>query len=159
MLEISSEFVVSICTEVVIVASVNFLVVLGDEDVRILYPKRNRKNTLRFLEEIVGQNHELIHQKSGHREQMLATAMGKVKNIVTHDFLVIVISDFIAYSPKVIQYLARLNRHNRGYEKTMRPYSPFQLIYKEEFSTRKDARIHEKYLKSGIGKEFLKGLD
>jgi putative endonuclease len=52
----------------------------------------------------------------------------------------------------------RLVRHNKGYEKTTRTYRPFRLIYQEFFETRIQARIKEKYLKSGIGKEFLKKL-
>jgi putative endonuclease len=50
----------------------------------------------------------------------------------------------------------RLKRHNSGYEKTTRSYRPFVLIYSEECETRPEARIREKYLKSGSGKEFLK---
>uniref|UniRef100_A0A7V2ZKQ4 GIY-YIG nuclease family protein n=1 Tax=Ignavibacterium album TaxID=591197 RepID=A0A7V2ZKQ4_9BACT len=52
----------------------------------------------------------------------------------------------------------RLKRHNSGYEKTTRSYRPFELIYIEEFENRKAARVKEKYLKSGTGKEFLKRL-
>ena len=52
----------------------------------------------------------------------------------------------------------RILRHNKGYEKTTRPYSPFQLIYTEKFNTRPEARSHEKYLKSGIGKEKLRKI-
>ncbi len=52
----------------------------------------------------------------------------------------------------------RLKRHNRGYEKTTKPYKPFKLIYTEECKTRIEARKREKYLKSGVGKEFLKSL-
>ncbi len=52
----------------------------------------------------------------------------------------------------------RLRRHNNGYEKTTKPYKPFNLIYTEEFKTRIEARQKEKYLKSGIGKEFLKKI-
>ena len=52
----------------------------------------------------------------------------------------------------------RLNRHNRGYEKTTKPYRPFKLIYTEHFNSRIEARKREKYLKSGVGKEFLKTL-
>ena len=50
----------------------------------------------------------------------------------------------------------RIKRHNDGREKTTRPYRPFELIYKEIHLTRKDARIREKYFKSGVGKEFLR---
>ena len=52
----------------------------------------------------------------------------------------------------------RIERHNRGYEKTTRSYRPFELLYSEECKTREEARNREKYLKSGIGKEFLKSL-
>ncbi len=52
----------------------------------------------------------------------------------------------------------RIRRHNSGYEKTTRPYRPFELLYKEECSDRVEARKREVYLKSGIGKEFLKSL-
>ena len=46
------------------------------------------------------------------------------------------------------------NRHN----KTTKPYLPFKLILTERFETRLEARNREKYLKSGIGKEYLKAL-
>ncbi len=52
----------------------------------------------------------------------------------------------------------RLNEHNNGNNKTTKPYRPFVLIYSEEVNTRIEARKREKYLKSGIGKEFLKKL-
>ena len=47
----------------------------------------------------------------------------------------------------------RFNRHNKGYERTTKPYRPFKLIYSEKFNSRKEARTREKYLKSGAGKE------
>ena len=53
----------------------------------------------------------------------------------------------------------RLNRHNKGWEKTTKAYAPFKLIYSEDYDDRKSARQREKYLKSGIGKEFLKNLN
>jgi putative endonuclease len=53
----------------------------------------------------------------------------------------------------------RLLRHDSGYEKTTKPYLPFELIYTKEFSRREDARLHEKYLKSGEGREMLRKLE
>ncbi len=50
----------------------------------------------------------------------------------------------------------RIDRHNKGREKTTKFYSPFELIYSEECRTRIDARIREKYWKSGSGKEKLR---
>jgi len=52
----------------------------------------------------------------------------------------------------------RCEEHNRGKNKTTKPYRPFELIWQESFKTRAEARKREKYLKSGVGKEFLKSL-
>jgi putative endonuclease len=49
----------------------------------------------------------------------------------------------------------RLQYHNNGYEKSTKPHAPFKLIYSERVPTRKEARIREKFLKSGKGREFL----
>ncbi len=52
----------------------------------------------------------------------------------------------------------RLKEHNNKENKSTKAHAPFQLIYFEKFETREEARKKEKYLKSGIGKEFLKEL-
>ena len=52
----------------------------------------------------------------------------------------------------------RLSEHNNGENRSTKAYRPFVLIYLENFPDRKSAREKEKYLKSGIGKEFLKSL-
>jgi len=43
-------------------------------------------------------------------------------------------------------------------EKITKPHRSFKLIYSEIVSDRKEARIREKYWKSGIGKEKLRKL-
>lgn len=50
----------------------------------------------------------------------------------------------------------RVGQHNSGKEKTTRPYAPFELFHTECFSSRIEARNREKYLKSGVGKEWIK---
>ena len=52
----------------------------------------------------------------------------------------------------------RIKQHNDKKEKTTSPYSPFETLIIEEYTTRIGARKREKYLKSGIGKEYLKSL-
>ncbi|MBK8497060.1 MAG: GIY-YIG nuclease family protein [Chitinophagaceae bacterium] len=52
----------------------------------------------------------------------------------------------------------RLNEHNNGENRSTKAYRPFILIYSDSFKTRIEAREKEKYLKSGIGKEYLKSL-
>ena len=50
----------------------------------------------------------------------------------------------------------RFNDHTEGRNKTTKPYKPFDLLLKEEYSTRVEARKREIYLKSGAGKEWIK---
>ena len=54
--------------------------------------------------------------------------------------------------------LRRVEEHQRGYNKTTKPYRPFNLVYSKTFDTRLLAREHEKYLKSSTGKRFLYSL-
>jgi putative endonuclease len=50
----------------------------------------------------------------------------------------------------------RLDCHNLGKNKTTRAYAPFDIITIEKYPTRIEARKREKYLKSGVGKEYIK---
>ncbi len=52
----------------------------------------------------------------------------------------------------------RLLKHNSGYEKTTKPYAPFELVYCIEKSTREEARAEEKRIKTSSGKRFLRSL-
>ncbi|HBK71487.1 MAG TPA: endonuclease [Flavobacteriaceae bacterium] len=49
----------------------------------------------------------------------------------------------------------RLLEHNNCKNRSTKAYVPWKLIYIEEFKTRIEARKREKYLKSGIGREFI----
>ncbi|HEX6848133.1 MAG TPA: GIY-YIG nuclease family protein [Chitinophagaceae bacterium] len=50
----------------------------------------------------------------------------------------------------------RLIQHNSGMTESIRPYIPFILVYKEEFTTREEAIKRERYFKSAAGRRFLK---
>ncbi len=52
----------------------------------------------------------------------------------------------------------RLKEHNSGKTKSIKLYTPFELIYIEKYFTRADAIKRERYLKSGSGREFLKTI-
>ena len=52
----------------------------------------------------------------------------------------------------------RLAQHNRKENKSTKANAPWILIFKEEFLSRLEARKKEKYLKSGVGREFIKTL-
>ncbi len=87
-------------------------VVFADHGIDIVYPKRDRKNILRFVEKIVERNHELEQSSPVKLEEALKETMLKIRNIVSHDFLIIIISDFMRYSPEVIKFISHLAQHN-----------------------------------------------
>ena len=50
----------------------------------------------------------------------------------------------------------RLKQHNGGEVRSTKAFTPWVLLFFETFKTRIEARKREVYLKSGIGKEFIK---
>ncbi len=50
----------------------------------------------------------------------------------------------------------RLNEHNTGKVVSTKNRGPFRLIYYEACLNSQDATAREKYLKSGMGKRYLK---
>ena len=87
-------------------------VVFADQGVDIIFPKRDRRNILRFLEKIVERNHELEKSSPLNFEEALKEIILKIWNMVTHDFLIMIISDFHRYSPEVIKFISSLAQHN-----------------------------------------------
>jgi len=87
-------------------------VVFADNGIDIVYPKRDRRNILRFLEKIVERNLELKESLPIKFEEALKETSNRINNIVTHDFLVVIISDFMRYSPEVVKFISRIAQHN-----------------------------------------------
>lgn len=87
-------------------------VVFADDGLDIVFPKRDRKNMLRFMERIVVRNRNLQNTAPFNFETAVKEIFLKVRNIVTHDFLVIIISDFHRYSPEVIKNITYISQHN-----------------------------------------------
>lgn len=52
----------------------------------------------------------------------------------------------------------RLKEHNNGKNRYTKGLKPWKLFRKEIFEDWSKARVREKYLKSGVGKEFLKSM-
>ncbi len=52
----------------------------------------------------------------------------------------------------------RLVQHNSGMTESIRPYIPFEIIYKEQFATEQEAIAREKYFKSSAGRRYLKKM-
>ena len=55
----------------------------------------------------------------------------------------------------------RIAQHNGligNYSSWTKKYRPWQLLHFDEFETRKEAIIRENELKTGVGREFLRGI-
>jgi len=52
----------------------------------------------------------------------------------------------------------RVGQHNAGLTKSTKNRGPWSLVHHEEYPTRAAAMQRERYLKSGQGREELKGL-
>jgi putative endonuclease len=50
----------------------------------------------------------------------------------------------------------RFRQHNSGHTKSTRAYKPWVLVLIEDYDDSYTAREREKYLKSGVGKEYIK---
>ena len=60
------------------------------------------------------------------------------------------------YIGMIIEVARRLREHNCEYNRSTQARIPFELIYLKEFASRKQAREHEKFLKTGRGREMLR---
>ena len=52
----------------------------------------------------------------------------------------------------------RLNFHNDLGDGFTKRYRPWKVIYTKAFENKKEAMNYEKWLKSGVGREFVKSL-
>ena len=52
--------------------------------------------------------------------------------------------------------IRRLSEHNEGRNLSTKAYLPWEIVLKEQFETREEARKREKYLKSAAGRKWRK---
>ena len=52
----------------------------------------------------------------------------------------------------------RVVRHNKGYVKSTRGYRPWQMVYYENYESRSESMVRERYLKSLKSKIAIKEL-
>lgn len=87
--------------------------VFNDKDYEIVQPKRSRKNLMHLLETINRKNRALVERKTMQPKQdIINKVLFKAKNSITHDYVVVVISDFINLNEQGFQYLSSIAQHN-----------------------------------------------
>jgi len=52
----------------------------------------------------------------------------------------------------------RLEQHNQGNSFYTKRYAPWLIIHNEKYKNRDEARKREKYLKTAVGRKFLKQI-
>ena len=81
-------------------------------DYELITPKRDPKNIIYFLQKIIEANHKIYEAKTFDFDNSLSEIIQKINNVVTHDYLVFIISDFYRYNSAVIEYLSQIALHN-----------------------------------------------
>lgn len=49
-----------------------------------------------------------------------------------------------------------MKQHNAGKTRSTKPFKPWELLFLEEHDSKEEALKREKWLKSGIGREYIK---
>ena len=87
--------------------------VFGDEQIHRIAPLRSRKRLEALCSRIVQHNRALHAGNSDHEgEQQLDRVLQQCLNLAAHDHLICIVSDFAGTSPRTLQYLRQLSRHN-----------------------------------------------
>ncbi len=87
--------------------------VFNDKNLMEFTPKRNRRIVEKFISEIVTMNNELsVNSLVEQNKGMLNEVLIKSANKITHDYLVVIISDFQFADEITIKELRRISRHN-----------------------------------------------
>jgi len=60
------------------------------------------------------------------------------------------------YTGSTLDLRKRFNQHNNNETSSTKERGPFELIYYEACFNKQDTQVREKYLKSGMGKRYLK---
>jgi len=86
--------------------------VFSGEDYELITPKRDSRNIIYFLQKIIEANHKIYDVKEFDFKNSLNEIIQKINNVVTHDYLVFIISDFYRYNSSVVEYLSQISQHN-----------------------------------------------
>lgn len=88
-------------------------IVFDDDSYESISPKRNRKTLMHFLEQVVIKNQNLVKRKKIHPKlDIINKVLFRAQNLITHDYVVVVVSDFQHLNKQGRQYLSNIAKHN-----------------------------------------------
>ena len=86
--------------------------IFGDEQLVELKPHRSRGNVLRICQELVRVNRSLSASRRPARTDMLNEALRRAANVAKHDYLVVLITDYMGHDDTTHRHATRLAAHN-----------------------------------------------
>ena len=88
-------------------------IVFNDTEYESIQPKRSRATLMHLLEDIVQKNNALVQRKKiESKKNIINEVLFRANNVVTHDYVVVLISDFQHLDEVGRRYLTSMARHN-----------------------------------------------
>lgn len=88
-------------------------IIFDDTDTEFVQPRRSRASVSRILQTIVQYNHRLSASSDARSQaEMFGQVLERAARLATHDFLVVVISDFHGLDEDATRSLRRIAQHN-----------------------------------------------
>ena len=88
-------------------------IVFNDENWEEVKPKRSSKAVLQFLNYIVEKNNQLnVASFNKQNKEMLNRILEQTLRYVTHNYLVVIVSDYYGVNDQTIKLLKQISRHN-----------------------------------------------
>lgn len=85
---------------------------VGNNGSEMYKPQRSKNHVLAALKMINAFNNKLTNGSSSFDHKSIELPLKQLFNVVSHDYTVIVISDFIHYNAEVLQSIFRIKQHN-----------------------------------------------
>ncbi len=88
-------------------------IVFNDETSESVRPQRSRKTLMHLLEQVATKNRELVDRKAiSSKGEMINKVLFQALQMLTHDYVVLVISDFLELDEDGFRYFSSISRHN-----------------------------------------------
>jgi len=88
--------------------------VFNESKCKVFAPQRNRKAVLQYLQKLVEESNDFTNDKRNitPKAEILEKALLRTVSMATHDYLILIISDFYGITPKSKKHLIQMARHN-----------------------------------------------
>lgn len=87
-------------------------ILFGDESIQSIKPQRSENTVMQMLNELVSLNQSLSAEAPKKNSAQLNRALERALQVCTHDYLVVIISDFEGADAETLRLTTRLAEHN-----------------------------------------------